>query len=153
MAPKRSNKIISLTFCLILFSIYAEAKESVLENFVINTSNGKAITYNVEVARTSIQMRRGLMFRDSMPENHGMLFIYLPERVATMWMKNTILPLDMLFINQNGEIITIAEDTAPFSLGTISSGGPVRAVLELNSGQVKKYGIAVGDKAMHAVFD
>ena len=153
MGPIRLKKIISLTFILVLVTFYAGAKEPVLEKFVINTSNGKAITYNVEVARTSTQMRRGLMFRDSMPENHGMLFIYIPERVATMWMKNTILPLDMLFINQNGEIITIAEDTIPFSLQTISSGESVRAVLELNSGQVKKYEIAVGDKAMHTVFE
>jgi hypothetical protein len=138
---------------LCLLSLALEAKGPVLETLAITTAEGKSITYNVEIARTESQMRRGLMFRDSMPEDQGMLFIYIPERTATMWMKNTILPLDMLFIDKDGTIINIAENTKPFSLDTISSGGQVRGVLELNAGQVQKYRFAVGDKVSHTTFE
>jgi uncharacterized membrane protein (UPF0127 family) len=131
----------------------SHSKEPDLEALEITTSSGETITYEVEIARTLAQMMRGLMFRDTMPENQGMLFIYSPERPATMWMKNTILPLDMLFIDGKGIIVNIARDTVPFSLDRISSGKPVKGVLELNAGQVEKQGIAIGDKATHSIFD
>jgi uncharacterized membrane protein (UPF0127 family) len=88
-----------------------------------------------------------------MPEDQGMLFIYSPERPATMWMKNTILPLDMLFIDGNGTIVNLAKDTVPFSLERIHSGQPVKGVLELNAGQVEKQGIQIGDVVTHPEFN
>jgi len=129
------------------------ARDHNLEELIITNSVGLSVSYNIEIARTSAQMQRGLMFRDSMPENQGMLFIYLPERPASMWMKNTILPLDMFFIDRHGIIINIAEDTIPFSTEPIRSDGDVRAVLELNAGQARKHQIATGDKVTHPLFE
>ena len=143
--------ILSLFLCLI-FNI-GQAREADTEELVITNSEGQSISYTIEVARTSTQMTRGLMFRDNMPEDRGMLFIYQPERVASMWMKNTILSLDMLFIDANGVIVTIAENTTPYSLDAISSSQPVRAVLELNAGQVSQHGFKTGDIVIHTSFD
>jgi uncharacterized membrane protein (UPF0127 family) len=138
---------------LLLSILAAQASEPVLEQLIITTAEGNAVAYQIEVARTASQMQRGLMFRDTMAEDHGMLFIYEPERPARMWMKNTILPLDMLFIDSEGVIINIAANTTPFSLDTIESGGPVRAVLELNAGQAAKQRMAVGDRVTHPLFE
>ena len=147
-----TSRCLSIASLMLLVSIL-QAKEPELEAFSVTTSDGKVVEYQVEIARTMSQMRRGLMFRDSMPENQGMLFIYQPERIATMWMKNTILSLDMLFIDSNGLIVNIAENTTPFSLDRISSGQAIRAVVELNAGQVEKHGIQIGDRATHPLFE
>jgi uncharacterized membrane protein (UPF0127 family) len=150
------RNIISIKFLLVILlcsiSILGQAKEPELEALRIKNSDGVTITYNVEIARSSLQMKRGLMFRDYMPENQGMLFIYNLERVATMWMKNTILSLDMLFIDMNGVIVNFAENTTPFSLSTISSGQPVIAVLELNAGQIQLNQFEIGDQITHSLF-
>jgi uncharacterized membrane protein (UPF0127 family) len=144
----------SLTIASLLLAVsILQAKELELESLTITTSDGNVVEYEVEIARTASQMRRGLMFRDTMPENQGMLFVYQPERVATMWMKNTILSLDMLFVDNEGWIINIAENTIPFSLDRISSGQAVRAVVELNAGQVEKNGIQIGDRVRHTLFE
>jgi uncharacterized membrane protein (UPF0127 family) len=137
--------------CLLVAGLHA--KEPVLEDLTIVTADGKSVLFHVEIARTEAQMRRGLMFRDAMPEDQGMLFIYIPERPAAMWMKNTILSLDMLFIGADGTIINIAENTVPFSLESITSAGPVRAVLELNAGQAAQHGITAGAKVSHPAFE
>lgn len=137
---------------LCMFAFLVQAKEPVLEQLTIQTASGNNIVYQIEVARTPSQMQRGLMFRDTLPEDRGMLFIYKPERRARMWMKNTILPLDMLFIDAKGEIINIARNTTPYSLDTIDAGGEVRGVLELNAGQADKHGIVIGDTVKHTVF-
>jgi uncharacterized membrane protein (UPF0127 family) len=160
---KRGNKMLlirnilviklMLTFYLCSISILTQAKEPELENLLITNSDGATVTYNIEIARTSVQMKRGLMFRDYMPENQGMLFIYRPERAATMWMKNTILSLDILFIDKNGVIVNFTEKTTPYSLSTISSGQPISAVLELNAGQIQLNQFAIGDQVTHSLFD
>ncbi len=137
---------------LFITSISLQAKEPEFEQLSITTTDGTVIEYRIEVARTPTQMQRGLMFRDHMPEDQGMLFIYVPERPARMWMKNTILSLDMLFINADGIIINIAQNTIPFSIDTIESGGPVRAVVELNAGQVARHNIAAGNQVTHPLF-
>lgn len=146
-------RILPVLFFLCLFSNLAQAKGPQLEDLVITNSAGISVQYQIEIARTPAQMQRGLMFRDSMPEEQGMLFIYQPERPAVMWMKNTILSLDMLFIDSNGYIINIAENTKPFSTEPIRSGSDVRAVLELNAGQASKHQFGVGDKITHPLFE
>ena len=93
------------------------------------------------------------MYRQSMPEDQGMLFEYRPKQEVSMWMKNTILPLDMLFIDSNGNIIKIAKNTTPYSQKTIASDGVVLGVLELNAGQAEKHGMQVGDQVSHPIFD
>jgi uncharacterized membrane protein (UPF0127 family) len=91
------------------------------------------------------------MDRQSMAADHGMLFRFDQTRDVLMWMKNTPLSLDMLFIAENGRIARIAENTVPFSETIIPSGSPVRYVLELNAGTAAKTGVAVGDRVRHRV--
>lgn len=109
--------------------------------------------FEVEMAMTSEQRARGLMFRRSLPPNAGMLFDYGPKpQRAMMWMKNTYVPLDMLFIAADGRIESIAERTVPFSLETVSSRGAVLGVLELNGGTAARLGLAPGDLVEHPLF-
>lgn len=92
------------------------------------------------------------MFRKSVPEGTGMLFDFGKEREVRMWMKNTPVSLDMIFIRGDGTIARIAEHTKPYSEAIISSGPPVQGVLEVVAGTARKYGIAVGDKVSHRFF-
>lgn len=108
--------------------------------------------FTVELADTLEEQQMGLMFRASMPEDHGMLFDFGAVRSATMWMKNTPLPLDMLFIRADGIIHRIEAETEPYSLATIASGGKVLAVLELNGGVAARLGIRAGDRVRHPIF-
>jgi uncharacterized protein len=122
------------------------------ERLVITTKDGKQHVFNVEVAKTPDQQETGLMFRKSVPADGGMLFDFGPPHDIQMWMKNTIAPLDMVFINQDGTIRSIAENTVPESLATIDSRGPVRATLELAAGTTARLDIRVGDKVSGAIF-
>ncbi len=103
----------------------------------------------VEVALTDRQWSRGLMFRKDMAPDRGMLFRYEAERPVAMWMKNTFIPLDMLFVGADGRIKRIAQNTTPLSLETIHSGAPVQAVIELNGGITRRLGIAPGDRVIY----
>ena len=103
----------------------------------------------VEVALTDRQWSRGLMFRKDMAHDRGMLFRYDGARTVAMWMKNTFIPLDMVFVGADGRIKRIAENTTPLSLETIYSGGPVAAVIELNGGTARRLGIAPGDRVIY----
>ena len=101
--------------------------------------------FRVEVAATPDQQATGLMFRRTMPADHGMIFPMDPPRSTSFWMKNTYLPLDLLFIGPDRRIVRIAADAQPLSLDLIECPEPVAAVLELNGGAAAKLGIAVGD--------
>lgn len=114
----------------------------------IETAEGRH-RFEVELAVTPAQRARGLMFRRSMAPDSGMLFLYDEDAPVTMWMENTILPLDMLFIEADGTIARIVERTVPLSRELISSNGPVRAVLELNAGTARRLGIRQGDRVLH----
>ena len=118
----------------------------------IETSDGRRLDFEVELALTTAERAQGLMFRREMPEMAGMLFVYDKEWEISMWMKNTVIPLDMLFIKGDGRIVAIAERTIPFSLETISSGQPVAGVLELNGGTAARLGIRRGDRVLHSAF-
>lgn len=109
--------------------------------------------FTVEVMRTDEERARGLMFRKDLPEGRGMLFDFHPEQNVTMWMKNTLIPLDMIFIKADGRILRIAENTQVESEKIIASGGPVRGVLEVIAGTAKKLGIKPGDRVAHPLFD
>ncbi|MBP30710.1 DUF192 domain-containing protein [Methylobacterium sp.] len=121
------------------------------EPLTIITKSGPK-RFDVEVMRDDAARARGLMFRRHMAGDHGMLFDFEQEQPVTMWMKNTYLPLDMVFIRADGTISRIAADTEPLSTAIIASGGPVLAVLELNAGTAAKLGIAPGDRIEHAMF-
>ena len=111
---------------------------------IIDTASGP-LRLDVEIARTSEQRAQGLMFRTALAADSGMIFIYDSPRDIAMWMKNTILPLDMVFIAEDGRVTRIVANTAPMSEATIPSRGPVRAVLELNAGAAKRLAIKPGD--------
>ncbi|MDO9440090.1 MAG: DUF192 domain-containing protein [Beijerinckiaceae bacterium] len=125
--------------------------ESSLETLEISTANGSH-RFSVEVMRNDEQRARGLMHRRFMPADRGMLFDFKKEEHVSMWMKNTFIPLDMLFVDRTGKIVSIAENTEPLSERVIPSGGPVLAVLELNAGISRKLGIKAGDRLKHSLF-
>ena len=108
--------------------------------------------FTVEVAETPAQMEQGLMFRRTMAPDAGMLFEYQEPTVATMWMRNTLIPLDMLFVDAQGRIVNIHERAVPQSLDVISAAAPVRAVIELNGGTAARLDIFPGDLVRHPFF-
>ena len=116
---------------------------------VIETASG-TLHLDVEIARTREQRSQGLMFRTSLDRDSGMIFIYDSPREVSMWMKNTILSLDMAFIAEDGRITRIVANTTPMSEATLPSRGPVRAVLELLAGTAQRLAIKPGD---HVGFD
>ncbi|HEY9055625.1 MAG TPA: DUF192 domain-containing protein [Aurantimonas sp.] len=106
---------------------------------------------DVELALTPKDREVGLMNRTSMPAGQGMLFSFDTVRPVTMWMKNTLIPLDMLFLDEAGTVTHIKTNAQPLSLDLIPSGGPVRYVLELNGGAAARYGAQVGDRLKHEI--
>jgi uncharacterized protein len=124
------------------------AGESTLE--IVSKTGVHAFT--VELATNDDERSRGLMFRKELPEGRGMLFDFEHEAPVAFWMHNTYIPLDMIFIRGDGSILRIAESTEPLSDRLIPSGGPVRAVLEVIGGTVRKLGIAPGDKVSSPIF-
>jgi uncharacterized membrane protein (UPF0127 family) len=110
-------------------------------------------SFSVELAVTDEERAKGLMNREQVPDGYGMLFDFKQEQQVSMWMKNTLVSLDMIFIRDDGRIARIAERTEVKSEKIISSGAPVRAVLEVVAGTAKKFGIAVGDKVAHPIFN
>jgi hypothetical protein len=146
---RRRAPILLAAFALALVAMPLRAQE--LQPLEIATRNGVHV-FAVELAETDEQRARGLMFRKELPEGRGMLFDFKRETDVSMWMRNTYIPLDMIFIRGDGRILRIAENTEPLSERIIPSGGPVRAVLEVIGGTAKKLGIATGDRVAHAMF-
>jgi uncharacterized protein len=122
-----------------------------LQQLEIQSKNGTHV-FGVEMAVTPEEQARGLMFRRELPEKQGMLFDFKREQPTSFWMKNTYVPLDMIFIRADGRILNIAENTMPLSEALVSSSGPVRAVLEVIAGTTRKLGIAAGDRVVHPIF-
>ncbi|WP_294642664.1 DUF192 domain-containing protein [uncultured Aureimonas sp.] len=124
------------------------ATAALADTATLKTSSG-AHAIAVEVADTPQKREIGLMNRDSLAEDTGMLFDFHEDREVSMWMKNTLIPLDMLFVDKTGTIVRIARNAKPHSLETIPSGKPVRYVLEINGGAAAGYGAKTGDKLEH----
>ncbi len=137
-------------FLAVLLLLGCTPSEDKLSKLTIETQD-KTIEYEVETAATRKQMEIGLMNRQQLAENSGMIFVLNGEHQVVMWMKDTHIPLDMLFADQNGEIVYIYENAEPESVNLIypKSCVPLYAVLELNGGDVQKHGIKVGDKIKH----
>ena len=114
---------------------------------VLETSTGEH-AYTVEIAEWPQEKARGLMFRRSMPQEHGMIFLLDPPRRATMWMRNTYISLDMIFISEQGTVLRIEANTEPFSTDVFDSGGIAKAVLELNAGEAARIGLKPGDRVV-----
>lgn len=129
----------------------ATIEQAPTEPLAIVTKDGRR-AFKVEVMRNDAQRAKGLMYRRTMAADHGMLFDFERPLPVNMWMKNTYLPLDMVFIRSDGSIARIAADTEPLSTQIIPSGEPVLSVLELNAGTAAKLGIRAGDRVEHPLF-
>ncbi len=112
-------------------------------------SSGRRHVFTVEVALSAAEQSRGLMYRQSLPADHGMIFLYRPSQMVAMWMKNTPIPLDMVFVGGDGRIVHIHERAVPHSLAPISSVKPVVAVIEFNGGTAARLGLKPGDRVVH----
>ena len=127
------------------------AQAATFQPLEIVTRNGVHV-FSVEMATTEEEKTTGLMYRKELPDGKGMLFDFSPEQQVSMWMKNTYVSLDMIFIRADGRILRIAENTEPMSTKIISSGGLAKGVLEVVAGTAQKYGIQPGDRVAHPLF-
>jgi uncharacterized protein len=117
----------------------------------IDTANGPK-AFNVEIAADAQSQERGLMYRTQLPPDAGMLFDFHQEARVSFWMKNTPLPLDMVFIRSDGTVSSVEPNAVPYSTDTIPSAEPVRAVLEINGGMAHDLGIRAGDRVRARMF-
>jgi uncharacterized membrane protein (UPF0127 family) len=152
----RTRRIILLLGILLATALPGRAAEPQLQQFAtahltIVSADGPH-RFMVELAETPGQMEQGLMFRRSLAPDAGMLFDFKQPTVATMWMRNTLIPLDMLFVDQQGQIVNIAQRAVPESDQTIAAVAPVRAVIELNGGTAERLGIKPGDRVLYPIF-
>ncbi|MBY6055953.1 DUF192 domain-containing protein [Leisingera daeponensis] len=108
--------------------------------------------FTVEIADDEQERARGLMFRDSMPSGAGMLFVYEHPQPAAFWMKNTLIPLDIIFVDELGQVTSVHQNAKPGDLTPIPGGDHVYAVLEINGGLAGRYGISAGSQMRHEIF-
>lgn len=143
---KRYWLILLACLCFVIISgIYFHSPELDSQKLRILTPKAEVI-YLVETAQTPAQQKKGLMYRKSLPADQGMLFDFHQKRLVGMWMKNTYIPLDMLFVDENGIIRHIHQNARPLDETIITSKVPVQYVIELNAGQVKENQIQIGNK-------
>jgi uncharacterized membrane protein (UPF0127 family) len=158
MTARFSSAALTLLFLLVAGTVARADGDALLDlasfrqsSLSIRGANGER-QFIVWLAATPAQQRQGLMFVRDLPPDRGMLFVHDRPVIATMWMKNTYIPLDMLFINEGGKIVRLLTNTKPFSLDMLSSRQPVRAVLELKGGESERQGLRVGDLVTHEAF-
>jgi len=147
------TRLLLLLFLLFLPLSLTHAEEVAFPTapLAIQTQQGK-IDLTVEVATTDAQHEHGLMFRKTLPDRHGMIFIFSQLQQPVFWMKNTLIPLDMLFIDDHGIITQVFENAPPESTDLIPANKPTRAVIELPGGTSAHYHIASGDKVIYSLF-
>ena len=147
-APRRAMQVllVALFLCMPFVYLWAENLSFRTEALSVVRQDGSQASLTVELAVSGPERERGLMFRDRMADDHGMLFDFGTERLVTMWMKNTVLPLDMIFADKDGVIRTIRRNAVPFSEDVITSGEPVRFTLEIKAGMADTLRIAPGDR-------
>ena len=147
---------LALAFLLALFVVFpAAAQDDVTfdhTELTIVTASGARHQFKADWAKSWPQKQRGLMFRKSLPLDQGMLLDYDPPQPASIWMKNTLIPLDLVYIRADGVIESIYLGAKPHDETSRPSQGPVRAVLEINAGVTRLLGIKAGDKVEHAIF-
>ena len=157
-APERSSPAFAaavaalFVLALIQASAMTSRAAAALQRLDIASAGGSKHAFQVELARKPEELEKGLMFRRYLPKDRGMLFDFGSPEPATMWMENTYLPLDMVFIRADGIIARIEAHTEPMSRRVIAAGEPVLGVLELNSGVCDALGIKAGDRVIHPIF-
>lgn len=151
----RLPAVLGLAFVLWLLPLGAPRAQDdgplAVESVVLETASGSYMVA-AEMALTPAARERGLMFRHRLPPDKGMLFWYDSPQVVSMWMKNTYIPLDMVFLRGDGSVLSVVRDTTPQSLDVIQSDGDAQAVLELAAGTAGRFGLAPGDKVIHRLF-
>ena len=145
------TSLAAVSAVLVTLCINSAAWAASVQPLEIATKSGVRV-FSVEMATTEEEKQTGLMYRKELPDGKGMLFDFSPEQQISMWMKNTYISLDMIFIRADGRILRIAENTEPLSTKIISSGGLAKGVLEVIAGTAQKYGIQPGDRVAHPLF-
>jgi uncharacterized protein len=142
-----------LALAILVFGVVtsSRSRSADFSSLVIATASG-VHTFQVEIAADEASREKGLMYRRYMPANRGMLFEFEGEAPVAFWMKNTYIPLDIIFIGRDGAVKRIAANAEPLSEAVIPSGSPAIAVLELNGGVAASIGLSVGDKVRHPFF-
>lgn len=143
------NSIVAIFLAAAFFLVINSSEKPANHPLTIYKKDGEQIVFQVEIAKTPEEMEKGLMGREKLPKMTGMLFLLGQERVVEMWMKDTYVPLDIIFIDKDGIIKKIEQDAKPSSEETISSESSVIAVLEINAMVSKKLRIKVGDKVVY----
>ena len=123
--------------------------DSRVDSTIVIATRDAEYVFTIEIARTPAEMERGLMYRERLDADRGMLFLYEQDRQVAFWMKNTFIPLDLIFADATGRIVGIVERAAPLSTQLIPSPEPVRAVLEVNGGTAERLHIKIGDRLLH----
>ena len=149
----------ALVLCLAIYACAQPAPRAAidpvsgleLEQVVVETQNGP-VTFTAEIADDEQERNRGLMFRESLADDRGMLFHFQQPEMASFWMRNTIISLDIIFIAPDGRILNIAERTTPYSDAPVPAVGMTRGVLELRGGRAAELGIRPGDHVRHRIF-
>ena len=151
---RRARFLMPIAAAIVFFFAFAAfaARAASFQPLEIVTKNGVQV-FSVEMATTEQEKETGLMYRKEVPDGKGMLFDFSPPQEVSMWMKNTYVSLDMIFIRADGRILRIAENTEPLSTKIISSQGLAKGVLEVVAGTAKKYGIEPGDRVGHPLFN
>lgn len=145
--------ILAMMFAFfVLMPVHSQAEGLKTDSLKIVGADGKSHAFTVEISATLDEQVKGLMGRKSLADDKGMLFVFDTMDVRAFWMKDTLIPLDMLFIDDKGKIIKIHENAKPEDLTSIPSDGPVLAVLELAGGVAQKQGLKVGDTVKHKAF-
>lgn len=163
MLTIRCRHIFALVGLSLLFSCGNDSKKVIEAASVTFTKEGELslykaasdsiiTSYDIEIAETDYETQTGLMYRDSMKKNEAMLFVFPTIEYHSFYMKNTKIPLDILFIDEEYRIVNIKENAQPFDESGISSGAPIKYVLEVNGGQSQLYGIQVGDQIRYTKF-
>ena len=146
------SKFAALMVALVVFApLRAVEATPVQQQLQIVTASGSH-PFAIEFVRSRADMEKGLMFRKTMAADHGMLFDFGKPQTITMWMKNTYLPLDMVFIAPDGHVVHVVEHAAPMSEAIISSESPALSVLEVNAGIAEKIGVKAGDLVKAPLF-
>ena len=150
---KKLSMLVAGLAALSVWSLVSWGQQSLETTPVTIVSGEVEHAFVLELANDPEEIRVGLMSRDALPEAGGMLFDFGAPREPSMWMKDTRIPLDMLFVDSDGTVLAMAEDTEPMSTRIINPGVAVKAVIELNAGTAARLGIRPGDKVLHPIFD
>ena len=144
--------LLGASLCLAAGAALAQDEIKFKRSSLVVETAAREIKFDVELALNDVERSRGLMFRDKLGPYEGMLFDFHQEAPVSFWMKNTLIPLDMVFIGGDGTVRHVHANAVPLSTDTIPSQFPVRAVLEINGGSARLLGIKPGDKIKHPIF-